>query len=464
MGYVIYDVETTGLRRGFDQILQFAAVLTDETLTVLDRFEARCRLSPHILPAPQALQVTQADIRDLVREDLPSHYAMVCGIHERLRAWGPAIYLGFNSIRFDEEFLRQAFYQCLLPVYLTNTGGSTRADVLTLARTATALRPDVLSPHRDPDGRAAFRLADLARANGIAAPNAHVASGDVDITLALCRRLVTGAPDLWSRFVQFSQKSVAAAFLQDENAFLMYQGFGDYGRPRLLTRIGQHDGQANRQYCLDLTADPDHLEELDDDALTALFRERDGPLVVVKTNAAPLLYPIYDLPDGHFIGLPVERADQHVDALRDRPNFMRRMAAAARRAEREYPPSPHVEHKLYGHPFPCAGDEELMRTFHKQTWPERAKVAGQFQDPRYRLLARRLVYFERPDLLPPQIQMRFAEALYQRLTTTDPDCPWLTLPAAKAQLDALDGASGDERCSAYAAYLNERTELSAAQS
>lgn len=42
---------------------------------------------------------------------------------------------------FDEEFLRQALYQCLFPAYLTNTGGSARADVLALARVAAALRP-----------------------------------------------------------------------------------------------------------------------------------------------------------------------------------------------------------------------------------------------------------------------------------------------------------------------------------
>ena len=39
MSFVVYDVETTGLNKRFDQIVQFAAVLTDTDLNVKDRIE-----------------------------------------------------------------------------------------------------------------------------------------------------------------------------------------------------------------------------------------------------------------------------------------------------------------------------------------------------------------------------------------------------------------------------------------
>ena len=44
--FVFYDTETTGTNRDFDQILQFAAILTDERLNEVDRFEIRCRCRP----------------------------------------------------------------------------------------------------------------------------------------------------------------------------------------------------------------------------------------------------------------------------------------------------------------------------------------------------------------------------------------------------------------------------------
>ena len=56
MSLVFYDTETTGTKTFYDQVLQFAAIQTDlEELNEIDRFEIRCRLLPHVVPAPGAL-------------------------------------------------------------------------------------------------------------------------------------------------------------------------------------------------------------------------------------------------------------------------------------------------------------------------------------------------------------------------------------------------------------------------
>lgn len=52
MAYIFYDTETTGTRTSFDQILQFAAIKTDDEFNVLDTFDVRCRLLPYIVPSP----------------------------------------------------------------------------------------------------------------------------------------------------------------------------------------------------------------------------------------------------------------------------------------------------------------------------------------------------------------------------------------------------------------------------
>ena len=115
MSFVIYDVETTGLTKRFDQIVQFAAVLTDLDLNVKDRIEIGCRLMPHVIPSPEGdPQVTGLRIEQLLDASLPSHYEMVTEIRRNLESWSPTLFLGFNSLSFDEEFLRQAFYLCSL--------------------------------------------------------------------------------------------------------------------------------------------------------------------------------------------------------------------------------------------------------------------------------------------------------------------------------------------------------------
>ena len=179
MSFVVYDVETTGLNKRFDQIVQFAAVLTDTDLNVKDRIELGCRLMPHVIPSPKAMHVTGLRIEQLLDASLPSHYEMAAEVRRILESWRPTLFLGFNSLSFDEEFLRQAFYLSLYNPYLTNTSGNARADVLTLCRMTAALRPNVLKPATDDDGRKVFRLKLLAEANGIAAPTSHRAMADV---------------------------------------------------------------------------------------------------------------------------------------------------------------------------------------------------------------------------------------------------------------------------------------------
>src|SRR5918994_3164957 len=131
MAFIFYDTETTGADRCFDQILQFAAVLTDDELHAVDEFEIRCRPLPHIVPSPKAMLVTGVSVEQLFNSGTASHFEMCGRIHEVLGNWSPATFVGYNSLSFDEELLRRAFYSSLLPIYLTKTDGNSRLDVLT---------------------------------------------------------------------------------------------------------------------------------------------------------------------------------------------------------------------------------------------------------------------------------------------------------------------------------------------
>ena len=71
MPYVFYDTETTDVSTAFAQILQFAAIKTDDDLNEIERFEIRCRLLPHIIPSPKALLVTGISPETLTDPALP---------------------------------------------------------------------------------------------------------------------------------------------------------------------------------------------------------------------------------------------------------------------------------------------------------------------------------------------------------------------------------------------------------
>ena len=92
MPYVFYDTETTGVATAFCQILQFAAIRTDDNLNEIDRFEARCRLLPHIIPSPEALLVTGISPETLTDPGLPTHYEAVWEIRKKLVEWPFCLY------------------------------------------------------------------------------------------------------------------------------------------------------------------------------------------------------------------------------------------------------------------------------------------------------------------------------------------------------------------------------------
>jgi hypothetical protein len=127
MTYIFYDTETTGLEPAFDQILQFAAVATDDNFKVIEEVNVRCRLQPHVMASPGAISITRVGSKIIQSAPL-SFYEMTRAMRLFIAKWSPAILIGFNSVDYDEKMLRQTFYQTLRPVYLTNTNGNTRMD------------------------------------------------------------------------------------------------------------------------------------------------------------------------------------------------------------------------------------------------------------------------------------------------------------------------------------------------
>jgi exodeoxyribonuclease-1 len=462
VSFVLYDVETTGLAKRFDQIVQFAAVRTDSELKITDSFETRCRLMPHIIPSAEALHVTGLRIGGLIDPALKSHFEMVGELRRKLQSWCPALFLGFNSLSFDEEFLRQAFYTCLHDAYLTNTQGSGRADVLSLCRMTAALRPDVLKPAYDDAGRPVFKLKPLAEANGVAVAVAHDAAMDVLTMHALCRLVRTGAPEVWSQFMRFSQKASVESFITGEDVFLVSETIGNEHRTRAVTRIGQHSEQAIRHYCLDLAADIDQLMGLSQDELDALCKTTARPIVTVRTNLAPTLWALYDATPEHLAPLDEAEAMARMQRVRDDAAFLGRLRRAAQAAEKVYPPSPHVEEQLYQGSFPPPQDKAVMVRFHAAPWEHREGLARQLSDARYRRLAMRSIYFERPELLSQgSRQQRDGEISNRLLAPAGADVPWRSIPGARREAEALlaKGLQGEDliRLSEFLVYLDERT-------
>ena len=435
MSIVFFDCEATGLHPAFDQMVQWAAIRTDNDLREIDRFEVRSRLLPYVIPAPGALRVTGLTIDDLLSPEHPTYYEMVCRVREVLAGWCPSAFIGFNSIRFDEEFLRQAFYQNLHPPYLTNTGGSRRADALALVQTAAVLHPNSLAVPLNDKGRPVFKLDRLAPANGFDHANAHDALADVEATIFICRLVKARCPDVWARFLRFATKGNVAGFVYDADAFVLVEP--SRHTAHVVAALGDNPGNQNVVYCWNLRADPRPFAEMNDEDLAKALVRSGSPVRRLKKNAAPSICPLDEAP-AHI--LEPESAELLARrgrwVARDRA-FVTRIIGTMVAAEPQYPPSPHVERQIYDG-FWSGADSNRLQAFHTADWRDRVRIAEELEDARLSWLARRIVWVERPDLCPEHHAGEFARLKAQRLLASKEECGgWNTLTKVASELEDM---------------------------
>lgn len=204
MNFVFYDLETTGRNPTWDQIIQVAAILVDSSFNEIDRFEGRCRLKPGIIPEPGALIVNNTSVEMLNQVNL-SHYELITKIQNIFKKWSPAIFTGFNTIGFDEEFLRKTFFKSLLEPYTTQFNGNKRADVLGMTRSSKFYYPNCLNVGMNEKGNKVFKLDVLTHMNDIE-HNAHDAMGDVLATIDIAKILSNQSLDVWNSGISNSNK------------------------------------------------------------------------------------------------------------------------------------------------------------------------------------------------------------------------------------------------------------------
>lgn len=458
MSFVFFDTETTGLKHGFDQIVHFAAVRTDENLNEVARFEARSRLLPHVLPHPSALRTNGLPIGRLTDASLPSHYAMIGEIRRTLLAWSPAIFVGFNSIRFDEEMLRHALFQCLYPAYLTSNHKNCRADALSLVMAADAVSPAQLVVPLGPEGRRSFRLGPLAAANGVAHEHAHDALSDVFATIDLCRLVFQRSPELWQRFVRFSNKASVADFVEAEDGFVLTEFFGAQAYHTTAVCIGRDPDQPNGRLCLSLSEDVERLAAMAEAELRSHLSKKPSPIRHLRINAAPTLTALFDAPGHMLSGGALDDLENRARRVKADPGLRARLIAAYVASREPYPLSPHIEERLYDG-FPGPNDEARMAAFHDAPWPDRVAIAQSFDDERLRWFGLRLIYFEARSVLPATVRAEVELSLTDRLASGGSG--GLTFENAIGEVDKLLGeAAGPDEVlllTQYRTYLQDRS-------
>ncbi|MCL4744379.1 MAG: hypothetical protein KJZ83_03085 [Burkholderiaceae bacterium] len=430
MTFAFYDLETTGISPAFDQPLQFAAILTDAEFREIERVNLRCRIAPHIIPSPWALAVTGVRPAQLLDPELPLLFEFTQAIAALIARWSPATWTGFNSIHFDEEMLRQAFYQNLQPdIFATQFNGNNRLDILTALYAVWYRQPDLFEWPVDETGRVRFKLDRIAPLNGLAAHNAHDALGDVEATIHIARQIAQRAPELWAELLSNRDKGLVRARLASFQPMALVERFAG-GPPRATIGCfcGTSASNPNQAAFFDLdAADPAELLVADDATVFAAVDASPKVIRSLSINKSPAL-----------LSVPAPSAEhlQRAAVIAQAPEFRARVAEAlaARFPKDPAAPTPPVEKQIFGG-FYSQADKALLTEFQRADWRRRQEIVTTLSDARLRQLGRRLVAFHAPELLSPEERAQYEAWLEGRWSAADvPEIEWTGKHRADAAL------------------------------
>ncbi|MBB1089233.1 exodeoxyribonuclease I [Lysobacter sp. SG-8] len=329
--FLFYDLETFGTDPRSSRIAQFAAIRTDEALQPIDEpISFFVRPANDLLPSPGATLVTGITPQQALRDGVTEAEAFA-RIHEEM-ARPRTCTLGYNSLRFDDEFIRFGFYRNFHDPYEREwRSGNSRWDLLDVFRLWHALRPEGIEWPKRPDGATSFRLEDLAGINGLREGDAHEALSDVRALIALARRFRVAQPRLWNYALKLRDKRHAASVLDLAAMQPVLHVSQRFPASRLCAApvlpLARHPHIDNRVIVFDLEQDPEPLLSLDADAIAARLYTptRDLPegesrvaLKEVHLNRSPVLVAWSHLRPADFdrLGVDPTRVERRADLLR----------------------------------------------------------------------------------------------------------------------------------------------------
>ena len=285
MSFFWYDLETFGIDPRRSRIAQFAGQRTDDDLNpVGEPLVLYCKPADDVLPSPEATLVTGITPQHALREGV--NEAELIGHVLDEFALPKTCVVGYNSLRFDDEFIRHTAFRNFHDPYEREwRGGNSRWDLLDMMRLAHALRPDGMAwPTRD-DGATSFKLTDLSAANGIGHEHAHDALSDVLALIALARAFKQAQPRLFDYGLKLRDKRFAGGLLDVAHRTPVLHVSGMYSALRksaaVVAPICRHPQIDSRVIVFDLGDDPSELMGLDPDEI-----------------ADRLYTPVADLPEG----------------------------------------------------------------------------------------------------------------------------------------------------------------------
>ena len=402
--FFFYDLETSGFSPRYDRIMQFAGRRTDTKLRPIgEPVNVLVKLTDDILPSPGAILTTHITPQQTLMDGITEPEFCSFFLDEIARP--DTIMVGYNNVRFDDEFMRHTLWRNFRDPYeWAWSEGRSRWDLLDVTRFVRALRPDGINwPNKeltdDKTGNTVLvptvNLVDMARLNGFENQNAHDALADVDALINLAKLLRDKQPKMWDYLLAHRDKRSAAEVIRPDNPVPFVYTSGRYPSSNEKTSaaiviargkspasmlvwdlrysVEQFAGWSDRELAANLTAGYDE-------------RRRDGfvalPIKEMGLNKCPAVAPLgtLDAASQERIHLRMDEITRNLHSLRNGRDFIERLVKAWSNKP-AYPRSGDVEGQLYDS-FTPDDDKTKLRLVAAAGEKDLADLHPEFTDDR----------------------------------------------------------------------------------
>jgi exodeoxyribonuclease-1 len=392
--FFFYDLETSGLSARTDRIMQFAGQRTDMDLNSIgEPVNLLIKMTDDILPSPEALLVTGITPQQTVNDGISE--AEFARIFADEIATPGTIMTGYNSVRFDDEFMRHTLWRNFYDPYEWQwKDGRSRWDLLDVVRMVRALRPDGIE-WPVVDGKATNRLEILAKWNKLEHTHAHDALSDVEALISVGKLLREKQPKMWDYLLKIRDKKEVANLVNLDNPTPFVYTSGRYNTEFEKTTValpvapGKNPGSV---LVYDLRFNPDDFANLDQKTIAKTInasweeRKKDDfapiPVKELQYNRCPAVAPlgVLDADAQKRLDLNLDKIQENFDKLRKNRGLVDKIAAVW--AERsDFARADDVESQLYDSFMPDA-DKARVSVIRNATAEDLADFHPGFTDER----------------------------------------------------------------------------------
>ena len=446
--FFFYDLETSGFSARDDRVMQFAGQRTDMKLKKIgEPVNLLVKLTDDILPSPDAIMVTgitpQSTLSDGYNEK------EFCDILMSDVFTEDTIAVGFNNVRFDDEFIRHTLWRNFYDPYEWSwADGRGRWDMLDVVRMTRALRPDGIMWPTDDAGKAVNKLELLGKANNLTHTHAHDALSDVEVLIDLARLIQKSQPKLYDYLFTMRDKRKVAELinLDDPKPFVYTSGRYDPSHEKTTIAFPIAPGvKPGSVLVYDLRYHPEQFFNASPRQLASiLFADRDTrkqegfvslPVKELSYNRCPAVAPIGVIDGAAQKRLEIDMVEIQRSARALLSNHA--FAGAVREAfemREPYEASTDVEHQLYDS-FINDKDKSRVAAVRNADENELADFHPQFSDERM-----------------PELLFRYKARQFPRSLSDDERKKWEVyrsqklqrmLPKYLADLERLQGNGAD---------------------